>query len=144
MARRSYNSKRIEWADRLRRHAGSGLSITAFCRKHSMSEALLEATKTLQDHFERLADLAKQRRQEIRKLKQRIVGLEVANRQLTNMLWGRRSDRRQTASESASTNEGPACSNGDRDDQLVDRRPPCYLAPSLARPTYHALTGRLQ
>ena len=30
MARRSHDSKRIEWADRLRRHTGSVLSISAF------------------------------------------------------------------------------------------------------------------
>ena len=45
MARRSHESKRIEWADRLRRHAGSGLSISAFCLKHSMSEALFHYWK---------------------------------------------------------------------------------------------------
>ena len=45
MARRSHDSKRIEWAERLRRHAGSGLSISAFCRKHSMSEALFHYWK---------------------------------------------------------------------------------------------------
>ena len=56
-------------------------------------DALLNATNTLQDNFERLADLEKQRRQEIPKLNQRIAELEIANRQLTNMPWGRRSER---------------------------------------------------
>lgn len=57
-------------------------------------DALLEATKKLQDTCERLADLDQQRRKENKHLEQRIAELEVANRQLTNMLWGRRSERR--------------------------------------------------
>ena len=54
-----------------------------------------------------------------------------------------RTIRRQTGSASTSANEGRPCSNRGWDDQIADRRPTCYLAPSLARPTYHALTGRL-
>lgn len=39
MARRSTEAKRSQWADRLRRQGESGLSIAAFCRRHSISEA---------------------------------------------------------------------------------------------------------
>ncbi len=57
-------------------------------------DALLEATKKLQDSSDRLADLEKQRRKENKELEQRLAELEAANQQLTNMLWGRRSERR--------------------------------------------------
>ncbi|MDA1056113.1 MAG: IS66 family transposase [Planctomycetota bacterium] len=66
----------------------------ALATRNREFDALLDATKTLQDNFDRLADLEKQRREENRKLDERIAELEVANRQLTNMLWGRRSERR--------------------------------------------------
>ena len=39
MARRQSDAKRSQWADRLRKQVTSGLSIAAFCRKHSISEA---------------------------------------------------------------------------------------------------------
>ncbi|MDA1056115.1 MAG: hypothetical protein O3C40_37520 [Planctomycetota bacterium] len=38
MARRSTEAKRSQWAERLRRQGKSGLSIAAFCRRHSVSE----------------------------------------------------------------------------------------------------------
>ena len=57
-------------------------------------DALLEAAKKLQDTSDQLADLEKQRRKENKELEQRIAELEAANQQLTNMLWGRRSERR--------------------------------------------------
>ena len=50
-------------------------------------EALVDAAKTLQDDRGRL-------KKEQRELRQRIEELEAVNRQLTNMLWGRRSERR--------------------------------------------------
>ena len=39
MARRLTDAQRSQWAERLRRQAESGLSISAFCRKHSISES---------------------------------------------------------------------------------------------------------
>ncbi len=39
MARRLTDSQRSQWSERLRRQAASGLSVSAFCRKHSISEA---------------------------------------------------------------------------------------------------------
>jgi len=57
-------------------------------------DALLEATKKLQDSSDQLADLERRRRKENKALEQRVAELEAANQQLTNMLWGRRSERR--------------------------------------------------
>jgi len=39
MARRLTEAQRSQWAGRLRRQAKSGLSISAFCRKHSIPQA---------------------------------------------------------------------------------------------------------
>ena len=61
--------------------------------------ALLDATKVLQDDRDRLVDLQQQSRDTIKAQQQQIEELEVANKVLTNRLWGRRSERR-TGSES--------------------------------------------
>lgn len=39
MARRASEEKRIKWSNRLDRQASSGLSVAAYCRKESISEA---------------------------------------------------------------------------------------------------------
>ena len=79
----------------------------ALATRNREFDALLDATKTLQDNFDRLADLEKQRREENRKLDERIAELEVANRQLTNMLWGRRSERRIDPNQQRLFPDGP-------------------------------------
>ena len=51
-------------------------------------EALLNAAQTVREDRDRLA-------QNERELRQRIEKLEAINKQLTNLLWGRRSERRE-------------------------------------------------
>ena len=69
-------------------------ALAAIEKRNREFDALLDATKTLQDDRDRHADLTKQLRKQAKEYEQRIAELEATNRQLNNMLWGRRSERR--------------------------------------------------
>ena len=56
-------------------------------KQASEIEALVDAAQTIREDRDRLAENQRQQRQ-------RIEELEAINKQLTNMLWGRRSERR--------------------------------------------------
>ena len=93
----------------------------ANAKQASDMEALINAAQTLREDRDRLA-------QSQRELRQRVEQLEAINKQLTNMLWGRRSERREVDpnqtrlfAEPAGDEESDAITADDRAQEVIDQ-----------------------
>ena len=85
----------MDASEQLRKVLEINESLTREIEKRNRDfDSLLDATKKLQDDRDRYAELARHLRKQLKAQEQRIAELEAANKQLTNMLWGRRSERR--------------------------------------------------